>query len=182
MREVAKAAGVSTETVYSGFGSKRNLLIAVVDAAVVGDDLPIPLAERQVALDVSSGTLAERVGKAAALSSAISGRTHGLVRALTQGAATDPLLAQRQTALDERRRGEVARFFEAVFARTPTPTELDEVWLLTSAEVFDLLVHRSGWTAEQHERWLAARVLDIATSNHARPQGDPGQPRRKQKP
>ena len=40
MREVAAEAGVSTETLYSHFSSKRRLLDAVIDIAVVGDDRP----------------------------------------------------------------------------------------------------------------------------------------------
>lgn len=182
MRRVAKEAGVSTETVYSGFGSKRDLLAAVLDVAVVGDDLPIPLAQREAALGLGVGTVRKRVAKAAALSAAISRRTCGLVLALAQGSVTDPGLAQRLAELDARRRGQVADFFERVFSRQPTPAELDEVWLLTSADVFHLLVHRSGWTAEQHEQWLAGRVLDIGISHDARPQGKQSQPRRKEKP
>lgn len=50
MRGVAREAGVAMETVYAGFGSKRDLLAAVMDVAVVGNDLPIPLAQRQFAL------------------------------------------------------------------------------------------------------------------------------------
>jgi len=161
MRSVAKAAGVSMETVYSGFGSKGDLLAAVMDVAVVGDDLPIPLAQRDVALVLGTGTQDERVAKAAAMSVAISSRTCELVQALTQGSATDESLAQRLAALDERRRGEVADYFSKVAARAPTALELDEVWLVTSAEVFHLLVHRSGWTHEQHERWLADSLLRI---------------------
>ena len=36
MRRVAKATGVSMETVCAGFGSKGDLLVAVMDVAVVG--------------------------------------------------------------------------------------------------------------------------------------------------
>jgi AcrR family transcriptional regulator len=161
MRSVAKAAGVSMETVYAGFGSKGDLLAAVMDVAVVGDDLPIPLAQRDVALVLGTGTRDERVAKAAGMSVAISSRTCELVQALTQGSATDDSLAQRLAALDERRRGEIADYFEQVASRAPTVLELDEVWLLTSAEVFHLLVHRSGWTREQHEKWLADSLLRI---------------------
>ncbi len=46
MRDVAAEAGVATETVYAYFSSKRDLFKAVVDVAVVGDDLPVPVAER----------------------------------------------------------------------------------------------------------------------------------------
>jgi AcrR family transcriptional regulator len=163
MRSVAKAAGVSMETVYAGFGSKGDLLAAVMDVAVVGDDLPIPLAQRDVALVLGTGTRDERVAKAAGMSVAISSRTCELVQALTQGSATDDSLAQRLAALDERRRGEIADYFEQVASRAPTGLELDEVWLLTSAEVFHLLVHRSGWTREQYEQWLADSLLRIIT-------------------
>lgn len=163
MRSVAKAAGVSMETVYAGFGSKGDLLAAVMDVAVVGDDLPIPLAQRDVALVLGTGTRDERVAKAASMSVAISSRTCELVQALTQGSATDASLAQRLAALDERRRAEIADYIEQVASRAPTRLELDEVWLLTSAEVFHLLVHRSGWTPEQHELWLADRLLGLVS-------------------
>ena len=46
MREVAAEAGVATETLYVHFSSKRALLQAVVDVAVVGDAEPIAVAER----------------------------------------------------------------------------------------------------------------------------------------
>jgi AcrR family transcriptional regulator len=172
MRRVAKAAGVSVETVYVGFGSKGDLLAAVMDVAVVGDDLPIPLAQREVALVLGTGTRDERVTKAASMSAAISSRTCELVQALTQGSATDDLLAQRLGALDERRRKEIADYIKQVVSRAPTRLELDEVWLLTSAEVFHLLVHRSGWTPEQHEHWLADRLRGLVSQD---PQDASGQ-------
>ncbi|MGH3179671.1 MAG: TetR/AcrR family transcriptional regulator, partial [Streptosporangiaceae bacterium] len=41
-REVARAAGVSVETVYASFRSKGDLLLAAIDVAVVGDAAPVP--------------------------------------------------------------------------------------------------------------------------------------------
>jgi AcrR family transcriptional regulator len=163
MRGVAKQAGVAMETVYAGFGSKRDLLAAVVDVAVVGDDLPIPLAQRDFALGLGVGTRRERVAKAARLSASISSRTCDLIQALIQGSATDTELARRLADLDERRRGEIARNFEKVVSRPATPEQLDELWLLTSAEVFHMLVHRSGWTPEHHEQWLVDRLMEITS-------------------
>lgn len=163
MRGVAKEAGVAMETVYAGFGSKAQLLAAVMDVAVVGDDLPIPLAQRDFARELAVGTREQRVAKAARMSAAISARTCDVVRALVHGATTDSTLAQRLVELDARRRGEVAAFFEMVVSRPATPEELDEVWLLTSAEVFHMLVRRSGWSAQHHEQWLADRLLEITS-------------------
>jgi len=174
MRGVAREAGVAMETVYAGFGSKRQLLAAVMDVAVVGDDLPIPLAQRDFALELGVGTRKERVAKAAGMSAAISARTWDLVQALIQGSATDTELARRRADLDERRRREITRYFEQVASRPATLEQLDEVWLLTSAEVFHMLVHRSGWTPEQHEQWLADRLMGITSDA---PMAHPGNAR-----
>src|SRR3954468_6377272 len=46
MDAIAKAAGVSRQTVFTAFGSKAALLSELGDVQVVGDDQPIPLAER----------------------------------------------------------------------------------------------------------------------------------------
>ena len=135
MRRVAQSAGVAIGTVYAGFGSKGDLLAAVMDVAVVGDDLPVPLAQRDVVALLGTGTPAERVAKAAQMSVAISGRTCELVQALIQGGATDATVAGRLADLDVRRRVEVAGSFERVASRAPSAAELDEAWLLTSAGV-----------------------------------------------
>src|SRR3954447_16791169 len=47
MDAIAKAAGVSRQTVFTSFGSKAALLSELGDVQVVGDDEPIPLAERE---------------------------------------------------------------------------------------------------------------------------------------
>jgi AcrR family transcriptional regulator len=158
MRGVAKEADV-----YAGFGSKRDLLAAVIDVAVVGDDLRVPLTQRDFALGLGVGTRNERVAKAARMSAAISSRTCDLTQALIQGSATDTALAQRLANLDERRRGEITLYFEQVVSRPATLEQLDELWLLTSAEVYHMLVHRLGWTPEHHEQWLAERLLEITS-------------------
>ena len=44
--QVAKAAGVSSETVQKGFGTKAALAKAVYDVTLVGDDEPVPLLDR----------------------------------------------------------------------------------------------------------------------------------------
>src|SRR4051812_3910927 len=46
MPEIARAAGVSVQTVYKAFANKATLLKAVFDVSVAGDDEPVPMAER----------------------------------------------------------------------------------------------------------------------------------------
>src|SRR5690349_22484054 len=43
---IAERAGVAVQTVYYVFGTKRNLLAAVLDASVAGDVEPVPVLER----------------------------------------------------------------------------------------------------------------------------------------
>ena len=46
MPAVAAAAGVSVQSVYKAFGNKPALLKAVFDAAIAGDDEPVPVLQR----------------------------------------------------------------------------------------------------------------------------------------
>src|SRR5215218_3818218 len=58
---IAQRAGVAVETVYSGFGSKKHVLRAVIDYAVVGDAEPVPLIERDVFATLAQGEREERI-------------------------------------------------------------------------------------------------------------------------
>src|SRR5690242_11057219 len=58
---IAERAGVAIETVYSGFGSKKHVLRAVLDFAVVGDAEPVPLVERDVFAALGEGDRDQRI-------------------------------------------------------------------------------------------------------------------------
>jgi AcrR family transcriptional regulator len=60
MREVARAAEVSVETVYANFGSKGALLREALDVAVVGDDEPVPLSDRPEFRALAEGDARDR--------------------------------------------------------------------------------------------------------------------------
>ena len=45
---VAREAGVSVDTAYAVFGSKRGLLVAVMDVNVGGDDEPLDVLDREL--------------------------------------------------------------------------------------------------------------------------------------
>src|SRR6476646_6145232 len=53
IEEVAEQAGVAVQTVYYVFGTKPNLLAAVLDATVAGDIQPLPVLERGWVQDIS---------------------------------------------------------------------------------------------------------------------------------
>jgi AcrR family transcriptional regulator len=161
MRDVAAAAGVAVETVYAIVGSKTDLLLGALDVSVAGDDLPIPLAERSEFAALGRGTRIERARAAARLVRGINERTQPMHKALREAAAADPELAKRLDELDRRRRVNVADGARLVAARPVSNTERDGLWAVLSVEVYELLVHRSGWTGSRYEQWLADSIVRL---------------------
>jgi AcrR family transcriptional regulator len=155
MREVAAAAGVALETVYSHFSSKTGVLRAVADAAVVGDDVPVPLAERPEFLALGKGRRPARFEAAARLLAAVQSRTAPVAKLLRQAAPADGEIAEMLASTRERQRRDFAAAFELIVGRQPTARERDGVWSIASPEVYLLLVEESGWTLKQYEAWIA---------------------------
>jgi AcrR family transcriptional regulator len=159
MREVARAAGVSVETVYANFASKSELLVSVLDVAVVGDTAPQPLDQRPEFAAVTSGTRQERVVAAARLVTSIHQRTAGVYLALREAAASDDDLDRQLRASEERRRIDIEKGLSHVAGRAVTREERDGLWALLSVEAYHLLTELSGWTPQQYQAWMA-RAID----------------------
>jgi AcrR family transcriptional regulator len=161
MRDVAAAAGVAIETVYSHFSSKRGLLRAVGDAATVGDDAPVPLAQRPEFVSMGRGTRAARIRAAARIATAVAVRTAPVAKLLREAAPADPEIAEMLHATRERQRADIATAFEHIVGRPPNDAERDGVWAIVSPEVHLLLVEESGWTHAQYEDWLAVTLEGV---------------------
>ena len=158
MRDVARAAGVAVETVYANFGSKPDLLLAALDVAVVGDDQPVPLADRPEFAEVGRGSLAARARAAARLLRRIHERTYGLGKALREAAAGDVELARHLAALEKRRLVNVDEAARVIAGRPISDTERDGLWAVVSMQVYQLLVEVLGWTPADYEAWMADTI------------------------
>ena len=166
VRDVAREAGVSVETVYASVGTKPELLAQAIDVAIVGDDEPVALTERPEFRAMSTGDLHARIEASAALNATVHARTVGLLRALREGAGRDAGLAARLAAAHAGHRATVRAGLAAVAGRELGDTEADGLWALLGWEVFDLLTGTAGWTTEQYRQWLAGvveRLLDTTT-------------------
>jgi AcrR family transcriptional regulator len=158
MRDVATRSGVAVETVYSHFSSKRGLLRAVTDAAVVGDDAQIPLAQRAEFQAIGEGRRPARIRAAARLLTAVQLRTAPVAKLLREAAPADEEIAELLQSTRERQRRDIATALQLVIGRAATMSERDGVWAIASPEVYLLLVEESAWTSEQYESWVAATL------------------------
>jgi TetR/AcrR family transcriptional regulator, regulator of autoinduction and epiphytic fitness len=167
---VAAEAGVAIQTVYKVFGSKRNLLSALVDVTVAGDDDPVPLPARQFVADIEAlpGARA-KLGRYAAHLTEVHARQAQVMTALAGAATADPdAAAIWRKNQDDRRRG--MTMFAAVLMSTgevrpdhTVDTVADVLWLAMDVRNYDWLVRERGWSVEQFQRWyvdsVAAAVL-----------------------
>lgn len=159
---IAAAAGVSVETVYKAFGSKPGLVKAVVDVAIVGDDEPVPMIERDRVRRMEAEPNPRRkltiYGEHLAESAPRRVPVELLLRA---AAATDAGAAQVWDQLEEERMagmGSLARHLhEGGHLRQDVSVgeARDVLATYNSAELYDLLVLRRGWTPKRYGQWVA---------------------------
>ena len=159
---IAAAAGVSAETVYKAFGNKPGLVKAVVDVAIVGDDEPVPMLERERVGRMKAETHPRRklemYGEHLAESAPRRVPIELLVRA---AAASDAGAAGVWEQLESERLAGMTFFArhldEGGHLRPGISVDeaRDVLWTYISAEVYELLVMRRGWTPERYGRWVA---------------------------
>ncbi|MDX3186823.1 helix-turn-helix domain containing protein [Streptomyces sp. MN03-5084-2B] len=156
---IAAAAGVAVETVYSGFGSKKGLLRAAMDVAIVGDAQPVPLVEREAYRRLRAEPPRRRLEGAIEIAGRIySGPVARLWPALLEAAAGDPEVAQWCTQLEAGRRTTIADVLELVYERRPDERTVDIVWSLVSIETYAKLCLDRGWTTEQWQQWAIEAI------------------------
>ena len=158
MRDVAREAGVSVETVYANFGSKTDLLMAAIDVGVVGDVEPVALADRPEFLALAQGRRSARVRAAAHLVTEIHQRNGPMIRALREAAASDPEAARRLREAELRQRADVEEGAALMVGRSIGAREAHGLWAVMDVEVYRLLTDLSGWTPAEYEAWLAAVI------------------------
>jgi AcrR family transcriptional regulator len=151
---IADRAGVSVETIYNGFGSKKGLLRATMDAAVVGDTEPIPFVERPEHLRLAEGTFEERIARGAEVVAATHERSAGVWQAIVEAARADEEVDRWRLELEQGRRTDVGRSVELVLGRPPDDQLVTMLWVIYSPEAYLKLVTDSGSTRAEYETFL----------------------------
>lgn len=162
MAAVAAEAGVSADTVFHLFGTKRDLLQKAMDSVIGGDDADVPMLERagpqamraetdqhrQIAL-FASGMLAQLE------------RVRPVDDMLRSAAAVDTDIAALRDDLQLRQRREAMTAVAGrIAARGPLLDDMpvDEaaavLWTLTSPEVHHMFRVHWAWSPKRYEDWL----------------------------
>lgn len=166
--QVARAAGVSAESVYKAFGSKAGLTKAVYDVTLAGDDEPVPLRDRpEFRAVITERDPRRKLAHYAAVGRSLWERLGPLMGVLMAGAqAGEPDLQEFvATIRRESLMGAtgVVRAVDALGALRPgLPVEeaAEELWLLIQPEMHALLVGERGWSLDRLQAWLARASAD----------------------
>jgi len=174
MRDVARQAGVSVETVYSVAGSKLDLLTRVIDISAVGDDDAASLAERAEFRAMGEGSRRARLEAAARLVTVQFTRGAALLRTLDQAATGNAELTAKRRELRTRMRQSADDALALVLGHAPSEQIVDAIWALGSPDVFLLLVETADWSPEKYQEAMAQWFGALLAEYH--PDTDPEEP------
>lgn len=160
MSDVAGAAGVAVQTVYSAVGGKAELLKQAIDDAITGDDEPVAVIDRPEIRAVQ----AERDGRRklelyAEFLRGSQSRTARLDQVLRVAADADADAAELKKNLDEAKHFGMTQFATNLkehkqLRRGVTVAKAADVLFvhMDSANYLNLVVGR-GWSGRDYARW-----------------------------
>lgn len=159
--DIAAAAGVNVDTVYSSVGRKPQLMLGVIDMTLASSDRPVAAEERDYVQDVRAApdarmklaTYAEALGR-------IMPKVAPLFEALGQAALSDTECAALRETISERRASNMRRLAADLRSTGELRSDLtddvvaDLLWTTNAPEYFALAVAR-GWTPKTYAERLA---------------------------
>ncbi len=170
MDDIAKAAGVARQTVFSAFGSKAGVLKDVLDVRLAGDDAPLSIAERPAARRMLAATdPTDAIRRQAKIIVDAGARVAPLWPAVREAAATDTEIAELLRFYDDARHEGIGTVVDVVAnlgalrrGRSRAKAK-DAVFLLTDpSTIYE--ARQLGWSPAEIERWytdcLTVLLLD----------------------
>ncbi len=171
INEIAKAAEVSTPTIYAIFKSKRGVLQAIIDDA-------LPPAQFAALVDNSmhDNSPAKRLCISAKLARQIYDAERGMMDILRSASVVAPefkeLEQEREQRRYERQEEYIKKMMEGkCLAKGLTLQKArDILWTLTGRDLYRMFVIERGWTSDDYEKWLGdlliKSLLDIHDLKH----------------
>ena len=177
---IAARAGVTVQTLYLAWGSKRALLRAYMEAALAGDDeTSYPQARPDMIAEVLEGALDDPpaiVRQISVFYRQIAERAALGWQLYRDAAASDPEIATDWQSLQALRHQTFATLIRRLPARSLRPgltraAATDTAWAIASPDTYDMLVRTRGYTLDQYQKWvtnsLTRLLLRPAPDRHA---------------
>ena len=177
---IAERAGVSLQTLYLAWGSKRALLNAAAGAAAMALKLPLEPDEwratirAELAEDAGEDTAGAYLAAVGRLFVRVAERTAPYWRMYRQAAATDPKVASdwEDTMADRRRTmNEVAGAVPRRGLRDGLEdgAVADTLWALASPEMYELFTAQGGRSSAAYGSWLEDTLVAALCASPGRP-------------
>jgi TetR/AcrR family transcriptional regulator, regulator of autoinduction and epiphytic fitness len=162
---IADGAGVAIPTVYASLRSKANILRAVVELTVRGDDETAPLASRRRWQEMErQQDPREQLALFAHLHRQICDREAAVFAQLEAAAGADPEARQLLAEHDQRRYDTQRRLARSLHRRKQLKPGLaareaaDVIWTLASERTYLALVRDRRWKGDTYERWVSEQL------------------------
>jgi len=162
---IAQEAGVAVPTVYASLRTKANLLRAVVDATVRGDDDDVPLASRPDWEEMEAESDPRRkLARFAHLHRGICDREAAVFAEIQAAAGADPEATELLAEHDARRYETQRRLARSLHrgghlkAGLSAREAADLIWTLASERTYLALVRQRAWKPARYERWVAEQL------------------------
>lgn len=160
--DIARAAGVSVDTLYAAVGRKPQLLLAVHDMELAGGDEPVEAEQRDYVKDIRAAAgAAEKIRIYTDALVHVLPRTVSLLESLRAAAETDPACREVYEMVTARRAANMRLFAADLRLTGELRDDVDDdvvaalAWSMNSPEYFSLLRSR-GLTPEQYGELVRA--------------------------
>jgi AcrR family transcriptional regulator len=164
--DVARAAGVSVETIYAALGNKATLLHRTWDITVGGDDEDIVFHERPEAMAIrNEPDLAKRLMLHAAFFTKTAQRIAPFQLMVQSAAGADPAAAAMLEEMGRQRlagmtvmANEAAKTGQLAVSKKECR---DVIWSMTDGVLWHRLVNERGWNNKRFAEWLGRMWIHL---------------------
>jgi AcrR family transcriptional regulator len=165
MNAIAAEAGVAVQTVYASMKTKKNILRAVIQLTVRGEEEHVPVAAGPRWREMERATdPREKLAMFARIHREICDREAAIFTVLETAAAVEPEIEPLLREKEQFRYEDQARVARSLGRRGLLRTGMsvrkasEIIWALASERVYLALVQARGWRVEEYEAWLTDQL------------------------
>ena len=168
---IANDAGVAVPTFYAIYGSKRELLFALLDAA----DAQANVSALQDSLRGAAADPCRQLSLMVSFNCRLYRQSADLIEVARSAGSMEPDLAALWAEGEQRRLRGVAPIVHtwatggALRKSLSECDALDILWSLMGADNYRLFVTERGWPPEKYEKWLTAALKTLLLRKAPRP-------------